>query len=682
MPNYVVATVAIGDLISTVAGIKNAGRKIISSAYTSGGVTLVVDGPYTDAPVVPPGPSLPLNARLYISIGGQSNALGTDAQNALTTVQPYDAIRAPGNPTGAPAGFVALTEANIAPNFGESPASALANMLHELDPSGRQVMIRNWAIGSTPYLSLAQGTAPYNDNITAVDAARDWLVANRPAELFYPAALVWIHGENDEGEYTAAQYAAAMVELHGDFQTDVQAAIGNTNNVIMMLAQHGASAELNPSLFTVETAIGCYIAARDNAGIYLACPQYMLTWVANNPHLNNSSARRLGRYIGRALKNVLIDGADWKPLQPSNIAANNNVLTLTFEGGNGSQLVLDTVNVAQRSHTYGFDYADAQADIPAITNVQVVGTNQVQITLNRNAQAPASIKYGNYSAVGDDPGALTQLASGGNLRDSDPTPSGDGDRTLENWCVVFDRTVDSVIGAASAATGFLNTHSLDSTGANNNLASARALDALNGLADGTVEFYLRYNLAAWPGAASSVLSKARSGQRQIDIRRRTGGPAGSLTFFISTGLSDAANFYDVTLPFVGQTWYHIVMVKEGATITVYVNGAVVAGALTGAVPATFTSAISDFCLLSAGTGASGAYNICQVSLYRRALSAASVTERYNAGVAIDPRLLSTGGPDHYWPLSNTTEDLGSRATRNLFLYSNAGTLTFEAIHPN
>lgn len=619
--------------------------------------------------------TLPANARFFISVSGQSNALGTDAQNALTTAQAYDGLRQPGQPSGNNATAIALTEANIAPNFGESCAAALANMIHELDSTGRQCIVHNWGVGSTAYSGLARGTGNYTFGQTGTTNARNYIVANRTAETFYPIALAWIHGETDEGNgVTAAQYQAFMNTLQSDFQSDVQTIAGTTARIPLFLYQHASSAQLNPANNHEETAIGSWLAPLSNSNIYLVCPAYAFAYVAANPHLTNASNRRLGRYYGRAIKRVIVDGANWRALQPSAISATNNQVVLDFVGGDEiSALVLDTTNVVQRGHTYGFDYSDGQSDIPCITGVALTGSRQVTLTLNRNAQSPARITYGNYSAVPFSLGASIPLAAGGNLRDQDTTPTGDGDRALENWCAIFDQSVGSVSGSASSTTAFSNVNSLDSTGVANNLGSARALATLNGATNCSWEFYFRSNAATWPNN-NDLIGRAGSGQRMFEFRTATGG---LLRFFLSTTLSDASNFYE-TSGWAAQTWYHCVVVKSGATIAVYRNGVLLVGTQTGVVPATLTSPISDFELLNGNNSAPANFNIAHVSLYTRALSALDVTERYNLGTPIDPRVLSTGAPAHYWPLQTNGEDLGTTATRNLFLY---GALTFEAIHP-
>lgn len=620
-------------------------------------------------------------ARMFFSLGGQSNGfIGTDAQPSITTTQVADALRVSGRPNASNGTTgVALLEADIAPNFGETGGTALANIFHALDPSGRQAIVHCWAVGSTPYSGLAQGTANYTFGQAGMANARTWINANRPAEQFLVGALCFDHGETDEGNgVTAAAYAAFMNTLQLNFQADARTLTGQTARVILLLYQHASSAQLNPASNTMNTAVGSWLATLNSPDIYMWGPAYPLAYVAANPHLTNTANRRAGCYAGRALKRILIDGAAWRPLQPNAIVATNNSVVIDFVGGDETTaLVLDTTNVVRRGHTYGFDYSDGQADIPVITSVALTGPRQVTLTLNRNAQSPARVTYGMYSAVPYNLGGAVALAAGGNLRDQDPTLNGyeaaatPDPLPLNNWSVIFDRAVDSVAGSASATTPFANANSIDSTGAAGNLASAYALATLNGAANATWEFYIRSNAASWP-ANNDIMGRAGSGQRQFEFRTAS---SNTLNFFISSTQSDNANFVTST-GWTAQTWHHVIVVKSGTTLTIYRNGVNVTGTLTGSIAATLTSPISDFQLLNGNNAAPANFNMAHPCLYLRALSAADVAERENGGVPIDPRLLSTGGPNHYWQPNG--EDLGSSPSRTLRFF---GALTIEAIHP-
>jgi hypothetical protein len=97
---------------------------------------------------------------------------------------------------------------------------------------------------------------------------------------------------------------------------------------------------------------------------------------------------------------------------------------------------------------YGFEYLDDDATgLPrrlrtTIRSVELVGTNQVRITLSNIPTGNMKrIKYAAIALSAADGGfGGPELGPRGCMRDSDPTPSLYGN-TLYNWCVHFDKAV-------------------------------------------------------------------------------------------------------------------------------------------------------------------------------------------------------------------------------------------------
>jgi hypothetical protein len=635
--------------------------------------------------------ALPTNARIGGAYSGQSNMLGSDNDGG-GTASDADGLRA------SDAGITFLTEIGSASN--ETPVTASANFLTGADPLGRNVIAGNWAVGSTPYSGLAQGTSPYNRGLTQVTTSATYIAANRPSEQYCLAYFAIAHGENDDSNgaadvrpfSVAATYKNNLLTWQQNFSADT--ANHCLNYLPMVMLGQAASGELNPPVSRAETAIGMWLADLESSNHFTCAPHYSLSYLANNPHLTTASARRAGKYLGKCLDQIVIDRTGFNSLQPSlyagtagtGITATNNVVTVCFMGGDGSNLVLDTTLVSRKGHAYGFDYWDLQGDVPAISSVAINGTYPrcIDLTLTRNAAAPARVQYANYSATTVDPGAAQRLSVGGNVRDQDSITTGDASDTtpLYNWAWPFDKPVDVVSGSASSAWTFANTHSADSTGIAGNILSARALDTCNGLSSCTICADLRSNAATWPTAANAVIAKAASGQRQFDWR--TTSTAGTLRFFVSSSLSDSANFCTTNASvFTGQTWYRVCQVLPSNTV--YVNGALTTCTVTGAMPSSITTANSDFEILNSSDSQPANFNAAHVAIWQRSLSAADVLEDYcgnrsscSSRTAQDARLMSTGCAANYWPLQQTLEDVGCGPTRNLISY---GAITFEAIAP-
>jgi hypothetical protein len=610
----------------------------------------------------PMGPLVALNTRLFVSLSGQSNSSpGSGGAPALSVAQPFDNLRRSG------AAVVPLVETTV-----ETLASGLANWLSEQEP-GRGALLDGWGVSATAYAGLAQGTGPYNGGLAAVSTARAAHAAARPSETFRAAALAWVHGETDEvNNVSSATYRGFMEALQLAWQTDVRAALGVTDVIPLIMTQHASHSRL-PRPNGALVPCGQEDAARANPGaVLLSHPTYHVPYVASDIHYTNVGHRRNGEYLAKVLRRSLLLGQPWTPLRPASIVAVGSTITIDFEGGDGSALVFDAVNMRQKPHQ-GFEYTDGQGDVPAIVSVDLTGARQVTLTLSRNAQAGGRVRYAFSCVAATDAGPTSLGGLGGNLRDQDPTPSRQGgENALWNWCVSFDRPLDSVSGAASPAAAFANTQSVDVTGGA--FLSARDVPGLDGSGAVTWAWWQRTN-GAWPAVDQVAMSRNTANQRQFDFRLRTGS---SMRFTVSNGLASAADFVDVG-GWTATTWQHVVVVFAAGVVTVYRNGVAVVGTVNGTIPAVLSSGSTQDVEIGASAAVNGAdLNVAHAMIWvSRALSAGEVTELYNAGVPRDPRALSFAAPSHYWPCQGTYEDLGAASSRNLFPYGS----TFQPIAP-
>lgn len=605
---------------------------------------------------------IPLTTRLMLSLSGQSNSSpASGGSPALSTTQPYDNLRRSGT------SVIPLVETTL-----ESLASGCANWL-TFTEAGRGTIFDGWGVGSTAYSGLARGTGPYNNGITGVTQARTGVLAARPSEAFLQGALLWVHGETDEvNNVSAATYRGFMEALQANWQADVRAAVGGTNVIPLIMTQHACHSRLVRA-HGARVPAGQEDAARANPDtILLSHPTYPIAFNATDIHHTNVGHRQNGELLARVVWQALIRGRRWTPLRPSTIVATNNTLVLTFEGGDGSALVFDTTNMREKPNM-GFEYSDGQADIPAITNVAITGARQVTITLSRNAAADGRVRYAYTCVASTDAGPTSLGGLGGNLRDQDPTPSRVGGNPLWNWCVTFDRPVDSFTGTASPATTFANTQSVDFPGTG--FLSARDVAGLDGATAITWAWWQRTN-GAWPAVDQVIIARNTANQRNFDFRLRTGS---SMRFTFSSTLASAADYIDIG-GWSATTWQHVVVVFAAGVVTIYRNGVVVTGTTNGAIPAALTSGSVQGVEIGGVTGLNLAdVNLTQKMIWtNRALSAGEVTELYNAAVPRDPRSLSFAAPTNYWHLQGSYEDLGTAATRNLLPY---GGVTFQAIAP-
>lgn len=573
--------------------------------------------------------------------------LVTDATPALSTTQPFANLRVDaGN-------VVALVETTQ-----ESPASGLANWLTAQDAT-LVSYISNEAVGGTAYAGLDQGSTPSDNTIdNAEDARTHALAAGADGIRFIN---FWNHGEADSiadgPAANPATYAGYMIERQADLQADLRTRTGDaTLEVPLFLmqianySQYGSTTSLRQAPY----AIGQWDATDGNPLVRLVGPTYNLTWQAAL-HLDNAGARRCGEYMAKAAyRSTITGGADWEPLHIESAVAVGNEITLTYEGGDGSDLVIDTTNMRAR-HTAGFEYIDTGSRAH-ITGVAVDGRT-VTLTLNADASATGHVYYG-WRVPWSATLGPTGYGTGGNIRDSDAAASRNDAVPLYNWAIIQDVTLDDFTPASVTAPTWANTNSYRSP-ASGGMIATPVFTALNGLAQCTWSYWIRRDV--WNGSGLIILGRNQaSGGRQFSFVTDTTGRG---VWFIATNTSTNMSYTSANSVFANTTWYHITVVFDGslvgnARLNVYVNGSSIVGAGTYSTtpPATLTTpavgagaALTMFAGNTGGTNATNT-NMRDVAIWAGvALDSTEVTELYNGGVPFDLATHSAGIPDHwYW----------------------------------
>lgn len=146
----------------------------------------------------------------------------------------------------------------------------------------------------------------------------------------------------------------------------------------------------------------------------------------------------MGEDYAKVYRRVIFEGRAWEPVRPREVSRTGEIVTVKFFVPE-PPLVVDTTLVSDPGHR-GFEFLDDSGATPAITNVAVTGPDTVQITLaSVPTGANAHLRYAYRVDKVNVPGGPT-TGPRGNLRDSDPTVSRNGD-PLYNWCVHFDEAV-------------------------------------------------------------------------------------------------------------------------------------------------------------------------------------------------------------------------------------------------
>ncbi len=382
---------------------------------------------------------------------GQSLSRGATSIPPVSTGQPYNnvtfagGVHSRGGDNPDLSSFIPLVE-NTVGNEGETPTSGTLNHYVELlakDGISHTDHSAQWigtapGRGGQPIVALHKGTLYWAGMIEQVQAAND--IAQAEGRSHSVQAMTWTQGCADYSRNTSkTAYKELLTQMKEDFAEDVSVITGQDFKPPIIHYQLAAHRRYNREEPTIALAL--LELSNEDQDFYLACAMYNMEYNTDNLHLTPEGSRTLGYYYGRALKTILVDKEDWKPLQPTNVFWQGKVIDIQFHVPHG-ELTIDTDWVASAPNN-GFDVwgADgALADI--ISNVSVVAKDRVRITLSRSALPNERLTYAK-GRPGDPAHANRITGPRGNLRDTHGTVShytgSDGsERYLHNWCVIFE----------------------------------------------------------------------------------------------------------------------------------------------------------------------------------------------------------------------------------------------------
>lgn len=367
---------------------------------------------------------------------GQSLSVGVASSPALTTTQPYSNLMLTGGTGGMGAGgsFTPLIEGGGV----ETISSSMANTITANDTGNDfDVAVSLHGVSGYVYSQLKKGTGPYTNGMNQVTNAKSAAISlGRTSRVI---GVTTIHGETDNyNGVSGATYQTYLEEWQNDYDTDVKAITGQSNEVIMFLDQMSSFMSSYANDATSEIPIYQLYAAEDNPGeIVLVAPKYFFNY-SDRHHLTGASSRWLGEYYGKVIKKVVIDHETWRPLSPDSAVRSGNIIDVNFHVPAGV-LAFDTTLVSSRTNK-GFEYYDSTASA-TISSVAILDDDTVRITLSGTPTgANQRIRYAYTGVPGTDTGAQNAGSAAGNLRDTDTYPSLYGN-TLYNWAVHFDEPI-------------------------------------------------------------------------------------------------------------------------------------------------------------------------------------------------------------------------------------------------
>ncbi|HEY9061282.1 MAG TPA: dockerin type I domain-containing protein [Pseudobacteroides sp.] len=331
--------------------------------------------------------------------------------------------------------------------WGETPHSTMANQITSMVKStgGTDYITAHTVVGESGQgmVALKKG-AVESGNIGRAYAASMFEVQaiNRLAKVvgktYGVGAVTLIHGETDCGN---TNYKNEIYKLWSDYNQDIKAITGQTQNVTMFVVQqHGYPKEVGST--SVGTLAQWKVGVDYPGNIVCIGPNYQRPYITDGTHLPVNGYQQVGEKFAQVYYEKVVLGKDWKPLQPTSAAMSGKVITVDFHVPMGP-LVWDTTlpapnqSVTEWKNGKGFEVTASGTKV-TISSVEISG-NSVKITCASDLPASGvKVSYA-YTAV------RTARSNGtirwGLLRDSDPF-KGDVTKVAQpNFCVAFEMDV-------------------------------------------------------------------------------------------------------------------------------------------------------------------------------------------------------------------------------------------------
>ncbi|MGF6863017.1 hypothetical protein ABIE69_003612, partial [Rhodobacteraceae bacterium MBR-64] len=402
---------------------------------------------------------------------GQSLALGQGADTPLTgeiasgRALMYDTTKAPSmsvieassgdksdfGPSHYPNSDIA-SMVNLRETVGESPSSAAAGAFFPALAADTGIVLTNHARGGW---NIKQLMAKDQEDDTGIQyagilraVARTRSFCDVQDRTMLQPVMSFIHGEADSGTL-GYRYKDRLERLQTRLTADLSLITGQTGEVRIAVCQTskvdiggtGSNGQIiTDAIVRYPTSAAQLQVALDHPDKFICVgPKYHLErrLPTDGTHLTAAASKLLGEYHGRALRTGQL------PLHVSSYSRSGAVITLGVSGGDGSNLVVDTVQVTDPGNL-GFQWWDNTATPRSIASV-TVAARSITVTLDGDpgvlgGAVRGILGVGLHQTVLDDYGP-----TGGNrtsIRDSSPDISTQG-LPMQNW-LCHDRFIEGV----------------------------------------------------------------------------------------------------------------------------------------------------------------------------------------------------------------------------------------------
>ncbi|EPK2209012.1 hypothetical protein MBR06_005502, partial [Klebsiella pneumoniae] len=292
---------------------------------------------------------------------------------------------------------------------------------------------------------LKKGTAAYSRTLTQWVALINLIQSM--GEAYRCASLIFSQGGSDDGVATNPDtWEATVRQMRSDFTADIKSQTGlhvdppyiinQINNYMRYPALNG-----KPNIGLRQYKM----VTEQGNDFYGSCPTYILDFI-DVAHWTKESQVKVGAYMEKVERNLLLTGGTWKPVHPIKITTSGRFTTAKFNLPEGGTLQFNTDIVNEVPTSYGFSAEQADGTAIGIDRVRLIANDTVEVRYTSMPLPGAVLMYGQTGQIGD-PNASNGSGLGrqngvrGNLCDN----AGDNDKIqingidypLHNWCWMF-----------------------------------------------------------------------------------------------------------------------------------------------------------------------------------------------------------------------------------------------------
>lgn len=292
---------------------------------------------------------------------------------------------------------------------------------------------------------LKKGTAAYSRTLTQWVALINLIQSM--GEAYRCASLIFSQGGSDDGVATNPDtWEATVRQMRSDFTADIKSQTGlhvdppyiinQINNYMRYPALNG-----KPNIGLRQYKM----VTEQGNDFYGSCPTYILDFI-DVAHWTRESQVKVGAYMEKVERNLLLTGGTWKPVHPIKITTSGRFTTAKFNLPEGGTLQFNTDIVNEVPTSYGFSAEQADGTAIGIDRVRLIANDTVEVRYTSTPLPGAVLMYGQTGQIGD-PNASNGSGLGrqngvrGNLCDN----AGDNDKIqingidypLHNWCWMF-----------------------------------------------------------------------------------------------------------------------------------------------------------------------------------------------------------------------------------------------------